>query len=67
MHEPLVIENADGGRAVFLDTGAAKGGRTLDLDHFAASAEALKKELERALLRLCCLLADTFSRTLFTS
>ena len=27
MHEPLVIDNADGGRAVFLDTGAAKGGR----------------------------------------
>ena len=27
MHEPLVIDNADGGRTVFLDTGAAKGGR----------------------------------------
>ncbi len=27
MHEPLVVENASGGRAVFLDTGAAKGGR----------------------------------------
>lgn len=27
MHEPLVVENASGGRAVFLDTGAVKGGR----------------------------------------
>lgn len=27
MHEPLVVGNAQGGKAVFLDTGAAKGGR----------------------------------------
>lgn len=27
MHEPLIVESALGGRAVFLDTGAAKGGR----------------------------------------
>lgn len=27
MHEPLVVQNPTGGRAVFLDTGAAKGGR----------------------------------------
>lgn len=27
MHEPLVVDNGQGGRAVFLDTGAAKGGR----------------------------------------
>ncbi len=27
LHEPLVVENADGGKAVFLDTGAAKGGK----------------------------------------
>lgn len=27
MHEPLVVTNAAGGKAVFLDTGAAKGGR----------------------------------------
>jgi protein phosphatase len=26
-HEPLVVDNAAGGRAVFLDTGAGKGGR----------------------------------------
>ena len=27
VHEPLVVDNAVGGRAVFLDTGAAKGGK----------------------------------------
>jgi hypothetical protein len=27
MHEPLVVDNEQGGRVVFLDTGAAKGGR----------------------------------------
>lgn len=27
MHEPLIVEGAIGGRAVFLDTGAAKGGK----------------------------------------
>ena len=27
MHEPLVVDNAVGVRAVFLDTGAAKGGK----------------------------------------
>lgn len=27
MHEPMVVDNKSGGKAVFLDTGAAKGGR----------------------------------------
>ncbi len=48
--------------------GCCQGRQTLHRDHFAAAAEALKKELERAPLRLCSLPAYTFTRThLFTS